>query len=92
MKNHIFWLCALIRGLKGQNMPFFSLLLTSEVDFRSKKWIKYQNNVRNVFRNIKLPLGNDMGHWNGIFWSLWKKVQKKYLDATFWGGKKQVLI
>ena len=60
--------------------------MTSECGLGAKKWIKYQNNVRNVFRDIKLPLGNDMGHWNGIFWSLWKKFQKKITRSQFLGG------
>ena len=31
--------------------------MTSECDLGAKKWIKHRNNVRNVFRDIKLPLG-----------------------------------
>ena len=30
------------------------------------KWIKPRNKVRNMFRNISLPQGNDMGHWNDL--------------------------
>ena len=59
--------------------------MTSECDLGAKKWIKYQNNVRNVFRDIKLPLGNDMGHWNCIFWSLWKKIEKMRSGPRFGG-------
>ena len=66
----------------------FMLLLTSECDFGSKKWIKYQNSVRNAFGNIKIPLGNDMGHWNGIFWSLWKNPPPKNASVPVLGGKK----
>ena len=51
--------------------------MTSECDFVFIKWRKYQNNVRNVFRDIKLPLENDIRPWDGIFLSLWKKAQKK---------------
>ena len=42
-----------------------------------------------MFRDIKLPLGNDMRHWNDLFWSLWQKIQKKSLPTPFGGGKKK---
>ena len=29
---------------------------------------KCRNNLRNVFRDIKLPMGNDMDHWKDLFW------------------------
>ena len=60
--------------------------MPSEVDYGSKKWMKHRNNVRNVFRDIKSPLGNDMEHLNGIFWSLWKKIQKMRSGPGFGGG------
>ena len=54
---------------KGQNEHVWASL-----DFRVRlwvgKWIKHPNNVRNMFRDIKLPLENDVGHWNDLFWSL----------------------
>ena len=60
--------------------------MTSMCDFGSKKWIKYQNNVRNVFRDIKIPLENIMGHWNGIVWSIFEKSPKNMVGATFFLG------
>ena len=48
-----------------------------------------KKNVRNVFRDIKLPLGNDMEHWNDIFWSLWQKSKKIQKHDVLGGGKKK---
>ena len=31
--------------------------MASECDFGTKMWFKYKNNIGNVFRDIKLPLG-----------------------------------
>ena len=57
--------------------------MTSECDLGAKKWIKQFNNAGNVLRDIKLPLDNDMGHWNCIFWSLWKKSENVHLKPPF---------
>ena len=57
--------------------------MTSECDLGAKKWIKYQNNVRNVFRDIKLPFGNDMRHWDDVFLSFLQKIQKKSKKGYF---------
>ena len=47
---------------------------------------KCENNVRNVFRDIKLPLGNDMGHWIGLFWSILTEILQKPKKSAFRGG------
>ena len=69
--NHIFWsfygkghemLQPTRFGGDKNNSPILELFITSEHNLGSKKQIKYQNNVRNVFRDTKLPSENIMGH------------------------------
>ena len=70
-------------GLKGPRKAILELLSTSECDLKSKKWIKYQNNVTKVFRDIKLPLENIMGHWNGKLLPIQKEVSECLLKPPF---------
>ena len=42
--------------------------MIGEFNYQVKKWMKCRNNLRNVFRDIKLPMGNDMDHWKDLFW------------------------
>ena len=42
--------------------------MSSECDWGAKKLMESPNNVRNVLRDIKLPLENIMGHLG------WRKV------------------
>ena len=41
-----------------------------------EKCVKCENNIKNVFSNLKLTLENIMDHWNDLVWSIFKKVQK----------------
>ena len=65
------------------------LLLTSECDYEFKKCIKYQNNARNVFRDIKIPLGNNMGDLNNLFEPISEEIHKKNPKSDFGGGGKK---
>ena len=44
-----------------------AIRFASECNYESEKWIKYKNHVRNMFRDTKLPLENDMMYWNDLF-------------------------
>ena len=71
MKNHFLSVIFLytVYGPKDQKHAIVAVRFASECDYESGKWIKYQNHVRNMFRDTKLPLANDMRHWNDLFWS-----------------------
>ena len=62
-------------GWVKRNPPKLELFITSEHDLGPKKRIKYQNNVRNVFRDVKLPSENIMRHCDGKYQSLEKEVE-----------------
>ena len=46
----------------------FEPFMSSECDSGAKKLMEFQNNVRNVLRDIKLPLENIMKHlgWQNV--------------------------
>ena len=71
-----------LTGPKGQN----SGLLDFMVGCRVKKLIKIQKNIKNVFSNPKLTLEYIMDPWNGLVWSILKKVQKNRSDPRFGRG------
>ena len=60
MKNHIFRSFSLIRAQRAKILRF-GAVHDIKVRFGVEEVDKYQNNVRNVFRDIKLPLENIMG-------------------------------
>ena len=69
MKNHIFQSFSLIR-VQMEKICHFEVTHDSECDLGTKKRMKYQNNIRDVFRHTKFPLGNEMIHWNELLQSL----------------------
>ena len=42
-----------------------------------------------MFRDIKIPLGNDMRPWNDLFWSFCGKGHEKPQTPQFGGGVKK---
>ena len=50
--------------------------------------MKCENNIKNVFSNLKLTLENIMDHWNDLVWSIFEKVQKIGPMLDLGGGKK----
>ena len=41
--------------------------MTLYCNYESKKWIKISKNIENVFRDMKLPLENNMRPWKDLF-------------------------
>ena len=58
------------RRVSRNNSPMLEVFITSEDHLGLKKLIKYQNNVRNVFKDAKLPSENIIGHFDGKYQSL----------------------
>ena len=52
--------------------------MNSECDSGAKTWIKFPNNVRNVLRDIKLPLENIMRH---LGWQNVATLENNWFDA-----------
>ena len=52
--------------------------MNSECDSGAKTWMKFPNNVRNVLRDIKLPLENIMGH---LGWQNVATLEKNWFGA-----------
>ena len=76
-KNHenslFFWYFPLeLKSPTDQNKVFWSHFTTFECNYTVKKRKDCLKNARNVFRNIKVPLWDDVRHWNYLFWSLWR--------------------
>ena len=52
--------------IQREKICHFEVTHDSECDLGAKKRMKYQNNIRDVFRHTKFPLGNEMIHWNEL--------------------------
>ena len=52
--------------------------MSSKCDLGENLWIQFHNNVRNVLRDIKLPLENIMGH---LGWQTVNTLEKNWFEA-----------
>ena len=74
---------------------FFSEQFSYLVAESTQKWFFHQNNVKNVFSNIELPLGYNIMILEYVLERTWKEIAKIMLKKSkiphirhffFWGG------
>ena len=57
--------------------------MIGEIEYGVKKWMKCQKNLRSVFRDLRLPLGNDMEHGKDLFWEILTEILEQQLKNVF---------
>ena len=64
------------RQIWGVFWRFFSEQFSYLVAESTQKWFFHQNNVRNVFSNIELPLGYNIMTFEYVLERIWKEIAK----------------